>query len=348
MNVRSYLKQHLRQNLLTFIIVSAICCLVCFIFTIGNQAKQHIRYPEYTRYTVYDPTLTMSVLVLCIMCLIAPVLEFHTFKQRKNLDFWFAMPISKQELGFVHHLTGYLLVVIPFTVCYLQNFIMLLSCGAATDRFLLPLVPHYLLCLLLGFVMYSVCAFVFNRASSVVDGIFTMVLWTSALFIAAFAVYIMLDDKFNLLRIDSDALLNMWLFTPVINVTSAARNTIVGRGTTFQLVSFFQNNAHLFPFILWLVLGFAGAAGNIFAHGSARVETVQDHSNSFFCYRVLIPLYVFSAISILYTSTNIAIRPFISVIALIGYIIYRRGFRFKLSDGIVMTLIGIYSLLPLS
>ena len=345
MNMRSYLKRHLGSKLLSFIIISAICCLVCFVLSVGNQSHEYTRQTEfsYTVHVRYDPTLGMSVFVLCLMCIIAPVLEFQTFKHRKNLDFWYSMPISKRSLGFVHFFTGYLLVAIPFTACYVQNFIMLLLCGAAEELFLLPLIPFYFMCLLFGLVAYSVCAFVFNRASTVIDGVFTMLLWTSVFFVVTMGInntmYSLWGATFY-----SEFVPNMWMFTPIIKLTTATHNTIMGYSIGSQLHAHLHNPNEFVHLIAWTVIGLAAAAGAVLTFGKQRVETVQEHSSSFFCYRTLIPIYAFSIMnSIGLSNGNLPFRVFISVIAFIGYIIYRRGFRFKLSDGIVMTLIGLYS-----
>ena len=69
------------------------------------------------------------------------------------------------------------------------------------------------------------------------------------------------------------------------------------------------------------------------------MEKTEEISDSFLGYRVLIPYFALTGIIATLTFTTWVI---FEILALIGYTIYRRGFRYKLSDIIVLLSLFIF------
>ncbi|MBR3750384.1 MAG: hypothetical protein IKK58_01290 [Clostridia bacterium] len=360
MNAWPYFKQHFRSSLKTIIIITALCLMLCMLFTATFQVQKHVGIETGEVSYTYHPTLGMSVFVLCVMSILAPILQFSTFKRRRDLDMWGALPIKRRALGAVHFMIGLLMVIIPFTACFLQNIALLYINGAASNLYMPPLIPFYFLGLLSGFTMYSVNTFIFNRANSIVDGIICMALWMvliPTLMLCGSAVF----ESMDMLKMT----LSTPTFSPIISITSATEVTMRGVGR-IDLAKYFANisSPEGIGFIINTVLGVAAAVGNFLLFGKRRVETVQEVSSSFFCYRTLIPVYAISLIMGITggfgllaqqgdSSSGVAIiefiigflfgytfTSFVAVVAFVGYIIYRRGFHFKRSDGIIMGIIG--------
>lgn len=370
MNAWPYFKQHFRSSLKTIIIITALCLMLCMLFTATFQVQKHVGIESgHVSYT-YHPTLGMSVFVLCVMSILAPILQFSTFKRRKNLDMWYALPISRRNIGLVHYVTGFLMVLIPFTACFLQNILLLIINGAASHLYLPPLIPFYFLAVFAGFIMYSVYCFAFNQANAVVDGVINIVLWTFILPMVCFcfAVFSGNNRLFDLL----DITIATPVFSPVICITNAAENTMRAAYGT-DLADYFRDmlNPRGVGFIINTLAGIGAAIGQLLIFGKRPTEQAQEVSDSYFCYRVIIPTYAISAmlgtigfLRIIGTVGNevgsaiiraiigyiigYSFTGFISVMAFIGYIVYRRGFHFKLSDGIVLAALGAFAtMLPM-
>ena len=95
-------------------------------------------------------------------------------------------------MGAAHYLTGLITLFGAFSASYLINFIIMLSRGENYFN-LKPLIPHYFLCLFLGFAMYSVMVFVFNEANTMGDGIWFMVLYSFVFVFVFYALAEMID-----------------------------------------------------------------------------------------------------------------------------------------------------------
>jgi len=341
MNAWSYFKMHFISNLKTVLIITAVSCLISmmafapFIKLFSAAIEQVL------------PNLGTSVTVLCVMSVLAPILQFSTFKRRRNLDMWYNLPISRRDIGLVHFAVGYLMMIIPFTACYFQNIMMLVINGGAQELNMLPVLLHYPECLMLGLAMYSVFAFVFNRASSIVDGIINMVLWAFVL-PAVFAALSMIFKNSDL----GAMVFRTTLFSSITEATLDAENTMMRQKIGYFLEMMMTH--HGIGSAVTCALGAAAMAGNIFMFGKNRPEKVQENSDSWFCYKTLIPVYAISLIvtiaffkSSSANFTQVILIGLVTVIAFVGYVIYRRGFHFKRSDGIMMGVIaGVAVLLP--
>ena len=175
MNAWCYFKRHFISNLKTVIIMTAVCCLACMLSLspltklISSVSKEAM------------PNLWPSSVVLCITSILAPILQFSTFKRRRNLDMWYSLPISRRDIGIAHFATGYLMAIIPFTACFIQNIVLLVLNGDFFELYMPPIIPYYFLCLLLGFALYSFYTFAFNKANTVIDGIIFMAMWSCVL-----------------------------------------------------------------------------------------------------------------------------------------------------------------------
>jgi hypothetical protein len=86
------------------------------------------------------------------------------------------------------------------------------------------------------------------------------------------------------------------------------------------------------------LIGIASGVGFFLSFGKRRMEKTEEISDSFFGYRVLIPYFAVTGIIGLGT---FPMWVAFEVLALIGYTIYRRGLRYKLSDIITLIALGI-------
>ena len=320
---RPYFRAHLRSGVKTLIYLIIITLILTVIIGMNAQVEKPLYYPDAIAPTYYYSTLYIPVIFLCFLIYLVPLLEFSFFKKRINLNCAYSMPISRRAMGVVHYLSGAITITTVYTLSYLANFILLLTREPGHYVFQ-PMIEHYFLTLVFGLAIYSLMCFVFNEANTAGDGVCFMILWTFVLFFVNIAAAYIFDFKAN-------TVFGSIPWELISKLTSHYERLCE---MNFATNSFFWQNSVLVSWlVIWILIGLASALGLIFTFGKRRTEKTEEISDSFFGYRVLIPIYAATGMYIL---RNIVFWVIFEVLALIGYTIYRRGFRYKLSDIIIL------------
>ena len=323
-NFKQYFRSHLKANIKPIIYILVTVLVLTFLIAVNAQPTRSYNH-ELDQYSDdYRSTLYIPVTFMCILVYLLPVMEFSFFKKRINLDCAYSLPISRRTMGAIHYLMGLIILFGAFTASYLLNFVMLLSRGAEYFNFA-PIAGHYFLCLLLGFSMYSVMVFVFNEANTKGDGIWFMILYTFVLFftVSAFREVINSREIFN------DAYASI-LWGTIDKMTTSYQYLV--EINYAQRATFWQNSEYVGWFIFWVVAGIASSVGFFLTFGKRRMEKTEEISNTYFGFRVLIPLYAITGMILFSVSDVIIFWFIIELFALLGYTIYRRGFHYKKSD----------------
>jgi hypothetical protein len=279
----------------------------------------------------------MHAVMLGIFCTLIPILETSAFKNRRNLDTLYFFPIKRWKMALTHYLSGLIQVVVIYMVPFFTAWIYL---EAQTNYFALGyMLPYFFLSLLIGFVMYSIFMFVFGQANTVADGVLFCVLWMFVFYISGYAV------KEVFLR---DALMETkywetivrfldWgtVYSPINNLTVIYRRLIEinQHGNTYYFELAMEYTKMWYMFVVWGALGIASAVGYFITFVRKGAEKAGEISNSWFGYKLLIPVYGYSLL-LEYNYVDF-MTVVIFALMVIGYIIYRRGFKLKVSDYIV-------------
>ncbi len=323
----------MRANVRSVIYIIAAVLVLTFLIGINDQPVYDYNYVlETVTFVGYKSTLYIPVIFLSILAIALPVMEFSFFKKRINLDCAYSLPISRRAMGAVHYLAGLAVLFAAFTASYLLNFILLLSRGPGLFRFS-PMIAHYFLCLLLGFAMYSLMVFVFNEANTKGDGIWFMILYAFVFYFVVAAFENIVDSS----SIFTDAS-NFWAV--IDNLTTGYQRLVENESETEIL--FWKTAQYVAGFVFWVIIGIASAVGFLFTFGKGRMERTEEISNSYFGFRVLIPVYAASGMIVFQSSRFIIFWVIIELLALLGYTIYRRGFHYKKSDITILCMLLIF------
>ena len=328
-NFKEYFRSHMKGNLRPIICISSAVLLMTLLLGVYEHPFGYWTSAGNYR-SGYESSLGIPVTFLCILAYVLPVLEFSFFKKRINLDCAYALPISRRAMGAVHYLSGLAILFGTFTLSYLLNFLLMLSYGPGWYHFL-PMIPHYFLCLLLGFALYSFLVFVFCEANTKGDGIWFMLLYT---FLVPLS-YATLVTSHILPSTDPGFPVMPWgvlsrLTHTYRDLVDIARINLKPTSAGFP---FWLTPEYVGGFVFWLGIGILAAIGLFFTFGKRRMEKTEEISDSFFGYRTLIPLY--AVFGMLYMK-DILFWVIIELFALLGYTIYRRGFRYRKSDIVIL------------
>ncbi len=315
-----YLGYRLKNTAFRILVITVMSVIISLIVISDEIAL----YRYYLDTADTDCCMYMLTVVLCIVGTLIPMLETSAFKNKRNLDTLYFLPIKREKLASVHFLSGFIQVLFTYTVTYLIASIYL--CINAQFMNLGYLIPLYFASVGLGFVLYSFFIFIFTQANTAADGVLFSLAW---MFVPALVME-NIDAIFNL-RLDIGD--EQWgiVYVPLNNITTYFQNHIEIRPWSEYTTEYMQRiEDSWIYFLAWGVIGVLCAVGYVISFVKKGAEKAGDISESVFGYKTLIPFYLYTSLFLGSSSDYIVVMFYIC--AVIGYIIYRRGVRFKKSD----------------
>ncbi len=277
--------------------------------------------------------------VLGFVCGIIPIIELAGFKKRRNLDALYSFPIKRGKMATAHYLSGILQITAIHSVCFFTSYIYYLI---NTDCFALEyMIPYFFASLGLGIIMYSIFMFINSQANTVVDGVLFSVLWIFALAFlleTAVSVVCLFEGRPHDLLYDYGCI-GAWgsIYGPLNNVTVIFQKLIhindTDSGTIMQ-----KYISQSYMILVWLVIGAGAGVGYFVTFIKKSAHKIGEISDSFFGYRTLLPIYCFTCILLLGGLFGLMTPVIFIAMTIIGYVIFRRGFRFKLPD--ILSMVG--------
>lgn len=324
-----YLAYRLNSSALRTLVFTLLSVLLTQSVIIDELKTTEIKYTESGIY--------MLAVVLSIFCALIPILELSGYKSRRNLDTLFFFPIKRGKLALAHYLSGFIQVFVIYSVTFFVAYAYL---AANTDIFALGyMIIYYALSLLLGVVMYSVFMFIFIQANTVADGVLFCGLWIFVLFLVGWVLRTEILDSFITSQEHyptSIGGIENWgiVYSPINNLTVIFQDLIeTNRIGSDVYVGIYKRQSYMF--FIWGVLGVAAAVGYFLTFVKRGAEKAGEISDSWFGYRTLIPTYGYSLLMLMGLYDGF-MTVLILAMMVIGYIIYRRGFKFKTSDMVVV------------
>lgn len=333
---KRYFVYQLKQSVLRTLVFTVLATMICISITNG-----YISPPN----DIHKSTgIEMLATFLGIFCCLVPMLELAGLKNRRNLDTLYFFPIKRERMALSHYLSGACQVFVIYTVSFAAVWLTL---AIKTSCFRLSFMPLYYICsLLAGAVLYSIVCFIFSEGNSVADGVVFVALWFFAVYIVSFMIraYVLraflVDTRFwN----DTASISGWWpLYAPLNNLTVIFQALIETnqQSLPYDYTSTYaeQYLSQGYMFAVWAILGLAAAFGFFARFKNRSAHAAGEISNSIFGYKLLIPLYGYSLL-LMYNDLDI-MTILIFAMMLIGFFVYRRGFKIKKRD-IVFIVCGI-------
>lgn len=322
------LRYEMKRNLLPAVVFTAIACLIVGIVYMTSDLFYTSTAPGGNGGIAYfpiDSMISAPTIVLAVLCIAVPVMQFSYRMKGRDIDLWYSLPVTREKLTFARTLGGLMLIFVPYTLSYWLGFAVLL---VRENHFVLHGYPlYYLSSLPLGALLFGVYSFLYTRANTVGDGLVCMAGWTFALMLP----FAFLGVWFP--RLDLPRSFSVWQLSPFGLLSWAA--------DYFNELICADALPSLLP-LAWTIplaaLEGAGAYAGLFltARGH-KAENGGQLSSSLWCYRVLVPLYMFtlaSSLSVDALGAQLALiaGAFLLVGGFICFIVYRRSFRLKTSD----------------
>lgn len=326
--MKSYLKYRLMRALLPTLVVSVISIVISQPYIMEYASDRHY-------YTSSYAGLVFFSFLLLATCFLIPIFELSELQNRRNLDTIYAFPINRSHLAATHYISGFLQIVFIYTVTFLAalpHWIL-----SEKNYHLQYLLPFFLLSLLFAWVLYSVFSFLYLSANSIWDGIVFCLFGIFAVSCVMSIADQILREWFG--RYIRELNWQMWLlYNPIQFVQYIFDHLLLyGYDIVFDnhdmTISIAESYASFwYMYLFWLVVGVATTAGFFHTVKHKRVEQIGDISTSWFGYRTMIPLCGYCWI-ISYPSFSYVV---VLIAMLTLYFLYRRSFRLKISDILIL------------
>ena len=333
----SYFKYSLKKVLVEMLTLTVFALLLVH-FSV-SQSIVHWKADGVLDIRRSDLCLWVPSAILGVLAAVLPLLRLSAFKSRRNIDTLYSFPLSRRKMVAVQLGMGIGEMFCAFTLSYLY-FIFLYKLKAGAFH-LFWLLPNYFVALVGGLILYFFVAFFFWQGNTVADGIVFAIGFAGAPALFVLDLSILFNSS---LMSEAVWYLPFWhlnnttgLFYYKAMQDSPEVMEVMGE----QL----SNNAYFweldslankfYMYIVWFFVACILAAMLFYFAGRSKAEKAGDISDSFLGYRTLVPVYGYS---ILLNSTERAweFSPIIYLLMIVGYILYRRGFKLRMSDWICL------------
>lgn len=293
----------------------------------------------------YDSGMGIIGVFISIAAILVPMLETYQLKQRRTLDLVFALPVTKSQLAVAHFLSGLCQMATISVVTCLSTMVAIAAKNADVIRagntpFAVGwIIPYFLVAFLGGVCFYSIATFLFSQGNTVGDGLVFTFGVPGGFYLITYYIGELLADYYALDQKIEDALGGI-----IINLSNCflllsepceyykyliepARFDYSGN-IGYKAMS----RVEIITCVLWILFGIAAFFGFVHHVKSYRAEKAGGISDSFFGYRVLIPLYGCILILMNGSGIDLLFLTFVLVAMAVAYFVYRRSFRIKYAD----------------
>lgn len=275
------------------------------------------------------------IFVLFALVIIMPAMEFKPFTSKRNIDAVFSFPLSRTKLLLAHYLNGLIHIFCAYTTSYLALIYETFSAfyNSSNYKYLLTI---YFISLSLIFAFYSFYSFLYVEANNHIDGIFFQIIWTIFPIISTF-----FSDStlINILCEKNDKFYSHWF--SVIMPLEELFNSIdkILRNSVKAYSPNFFNSTEIFSgYFFWVFLGVASLTGMFLSFNRKKAENIGGISNSWFGYKVAIPVGIFMWLDLTFSSVGFAWSVILgSIIATSSYFVYRRSFKLPIYDWLILS-----------
>lgn len=333
----SYFKYSLKKVLAEMLTLTVFALLVVH-FSV-SQSIVHWKADGVLDIRRSDLCLWVPSAILGVLAAVLPLLRLSAFKSRRNIDTLYSFPLSRRKMVAVQLGMGIGEMFCAFTLSYLY-FIFLYKLKAGAFH-LFWLLPNYFAALMGGLILYFFVAFFFWQGNTVADGIVFAIGFAGAPALFVLDLSILFNSS---LMSEAVWYLPFWhlnnttgLFYYKAMQDSPEVMEVMGEQLSNNAYSWELDSLanKFYMYIVWFFVACILAAMLFYFAGRSKAEKAGDISDSFLGYRTLVPFYGYS---ILLNSTERAweFSPIIYLLMIVGYILYRRGFKLRMSDWICL------------
>lgn len=323
---KAYFKESIFSNLKMTLFIFIIGLLIYPVVLLTN---------DFTLY--YDgskPTseVGLAITYLAILCYIIPLFKFSYLHKKKQIDYYYSLPIKRQNILNINLLVGFMQIIIPYTIIY---FLGMGIVGLKTNIYhFIWYLPLYGISVIVSLGVYLFNTFIYTRGNTSVDGFLLIVLYTFVFYL----FFIAIDNlEFFTVNLESNFYSTLITFSPFVNIGNYFNEHILYYGES-HFGGYYIRNFHWFNYIFPLILGVIGYLGLYFSFKYDKAERAEQITDSYFGYRIMIPLYYILIFFSIIKNTTFILLVILIIAYLVGEVIHYRKFKFPKKVYITMAI----------
>lgn len=270
---------------------------------------------------LHSPGIESLAVIIVVLAIVMPIIYFSFTKQKRGVDEFYSLPISKMNFNFVRLLVGLINIIVPYTISFL--FGMLIIVFSNPGFYIGYYFLYYICSLLIGICIYFFTAFAYNQGNSIVDGLIItgMSFLVFVVFVSMFFVGI--PTQYNPLSL-----------TPLYSVMHLTQSFIqlISRGT----INFSTNTPSLLyenfinplsSYIFTFLTGGLALWGIYMQTQNNNAEVAESYSTSWFGYKIQIPLFTISLLVLCFYVGEITLIVIVMIISIIMTMVEKRTYK---------------------
>lgn len=327
-----YFKYEYKRNLKMLLYMGAIGFLLYLLPLLSLE-------PKYSNTSNVGIIITIFALASYIMPIFMNKYRYNKKLANRN----FSSPISRRALFNVNFLIGLINIIVFYTIFYFLG--MLIVAIKMTNYAIKFYIPLYFVILLIGICIYTFNYFIASRANKALDAFIFIIMYTfifallvkfiETLFLTnheinrkfiTFKEFVIWGNAFNKCIVKNVSLV-------IVHANEPSLYSIIGNSV--------QVSDCIITFVVLPILAITSYLLSYIMSNKESAEKVEEISDSYFGYKVLIPTYML--LSIVLTSVNIQSRTLVTLVYMgiftalyfaLTFICYRR-FKIPKKDFII-------------
>ncbi|AUD63811.1 hypothetical protein BK010_09495 [Tenericutes bacterium MO-XQ] len=334
--MKTYLNYLIHKKWLQTLVMTMIPTLIMVLILTSSN------FTRYSSGGFKDPSeLLISIIFMVIVMIVIVIFRFSSLRSAKEVDLYYALPISRQKLFLAHFIYGLLQVIFVWTILYVFSFITVVAKtnGEYAEGWLVLI---YLIVMFFLIILYSITVFIFLKANTIFDGIAFIILFNVLfLFVPIFFTTTILDTE-PILR-------HPFFLNPFYSVAQISNWMVI---LSNEIRPYDQNIiAASWPYVVTNTVIYLTSSCFTFLYtyhhiNETKTEYIGQISSSKLGYRFYIPAILITSVpNIFYIGNAITFVLLVILISagFIGFFIYRRGLKITWIDAgyvLIPTLIG--------
>ena len=327
-----YFARHFRSSLIRLAVMVLFSSVICFYFSVNHW---------YTGVTdVYTVSLSVHSLIMMILTYVLPAAEFDAFKNRRNLDLWMSSPLSRTSLIVSNIVNGAIQMLITHSAAGLAVIIrMLVYNGAGAGLRVYNAVIFLLMSLPVLLAVYLFNCAVFMIGNCRLDGIIFILLYSILPAMLSGVVEMVKRCLVFKYEYDYDGAVRSGysVISKLSEVYSRQSGPVITSDRQLAPLSgrYSITSGDMAWYMIWIAIGIASLVLAVVYFKRLRPEKVGGPSTNFFGYTFLLPAAGYSFL-IMASTAGLIVSLLIMMAMFLGYVIFRKGFSFRLPDIICM------------
>ena len=321
---KAYFKESLFSNLKMTLFIFIIGLLIYPVVLLTND------FDVYNNGGKSTSQVGLAITYLAILCYIIPLFKFSYLHKKKQIDYYYSLPIKRKDLLNINLIIGFIQIIVPYTIIYFLGMgIVFLKTDIYHFIWYLPL---YGISIYVALGLYLFNTFIYTRGNTSADGFILLVLYTFVFYLLYVAIenieFFKINHKVN---IDSTLI----TFSPFVNIGNYFNEYILYYGES-RFGEAYIRNFHWFNYVYPIILGIIGYLGLYFSFKYDKAERAEQITNSYFGYRIMIPLYYILTFFSIVKNSSFILLIILIIAYLIGEVIHYR--KFKLPKKVYITI----------